>query len=101
MTPLAAVLQACIVGGALIGVLVLLGGTAVADYLAHRAAVAADNQRYETDEPGPCAWHWTTDGSPCGCDPDEDGDEPTVEDDPGAEWDRARDRDTDFWRGVA
>lgn len=79
MSPLAAVLQACIVGGALIGVLVLLAGTATADYLAHRAAAAADRSD-----------NW-----------DEDRDDVCGEDDPGAEWDRARDRDADFWRGVA
>lgn len=80
MSPLAAVLQAAIVGGALIGVLALLAGTAIADYLAHRAAVAADR----------------------GDDRDEDdAGELSTEDDPGAEWDRARDRDLDFWQGVA
>lgn len=78
MTPLAAVLQACIVGGALIGVLVLLGGTAVADYLAHRAAVAADrSDNWDEDVCGQCG----KDFGGCQC-----------ADDPGAEWDRARDR---------
>lgn len=70
MSPLAAVLQACIVGGALLGVLFLLGGTAVASYLKARAAEAAYRDGADEDDAG----------------------ELSVEDDPGAEWDRARDR---------
>ncbi len=106
MSPLAHVLQVAIVGGALVGVLVLLGGTATVDYLKARAAAidAAADGRHEPDEPGPCAWHWTADGSPCGCDPDDEVDPDDDEvnpDDPGAEWDRARDRDLDYRAGVA
>lgn len=119
MSPLAIVLQAAIVGGALLGVLFLFGGTAVVDYLKARARATAaaelcgwcggggcdecdPDRRYGPDEPGPCAWHWTADGSPCGCDPDEDdADDPPDEDDPGEAWDRARDRDLDYRAGVA
>ncbi|WP_218717036.1 hypothetical protein [Nocardia sp. MH4] len=130
MSPLAIVLQAAIVGGALLGVLFLLGGTAVVDYLKARARATAaaelcgwcgggcdecdecdPDRRYDPGEPGPCARHWTTDGSPCGCDPDNDlaeeyadilNDEVDLpEPDPGDEWDRARDRDLDYRAGVA
>lgn len=89
MTPLAHVLQVAIVGGALVGVLVLLGGTATVDYLKARAAAIAD----AADEL--CGW---CGGGGCDeCDPD------VVRPDPGAEWDRARDRDgdADLWPVVA
>lgn len=127
MTPLAHVVQVAIVGGALLGVLVLLGGTATVDYLKARArATAAEvcgwcggggcdecdpDRRYDPGEPGRCARHWTADGSPCGCDPDDelaeeyadilDDEVDLPEPDWGAEWDRARDRDLDYRAGVA
>ncbi|MGW6699607.1 hypothetical protein [Nocardia sp. NPDC055049] len=127
MTPLAHVVQVAIVGGALVGVFVLLGGTAAVDYLKAKARAASvevcgwcagggcdecdPDRRHEPDEPGPCAWHWTADGAPCGCDPeheehldilDDEVDLPEqAEPDFGAEWDRARDRDLDYRAGVA
>ncbi len=107
MSPLAIVLQGVIVGVALVVVFVLGAGTAIVDYLNKVAAASiADGEdeadrSYDPGDPGPCARHWTTDGSPCGCDPDEDVDELLVEDDPGDAWDRAHDRWTDGQLGVA
>lgn len=90
MTPLAHVLQVAIVGGALVGVFVLLGGTATVDYLKARAAAIADDQDARDAE---------YDEEHLDILDDEVGlPEP---DDPGAEWDRARDRDLDYWAGVA
>lgn len=83
MSPLAHVLQVAIVGGALVGVLVLLGGTATVDYIkARAAAITAAEERHEPNE----------------VDPDDAEVDP---DDPGAAWDRARDFDLDYRAGVA
>lgn len=103
MSPLALVLQGVIVGVALIVVFVLGAGTAIVDYLNKVAAASlADGEdeaepSYDPGEPGPCARHWATDGSQCGCDTDEQ----LVNDDPGEAWDLARDRWTDGQLGVA
>ncbi|MFD3431121.1 hypothetical protein [Nocardia fluminea] len=86
MTPLAHVVQVAIIGGALIGVFVLFGGTAIVDYLKSKARAAA----FPIERPfdGPCG----CDGSGCiECQPD----------DPGAEWDRAHDRWIDGQAGAA
>ncbi|MBF6399751.1 hypothetical protein IU438_28695 [Nocardia cyriacigeorgica] len=118
MSPLAHFIQVVIVAAAVVGVLFMLAAQAIADYLngALRAVSVdvcgwcggggcdecdPDQRRYDPDVPGPCAWHWTTDGSPCGCDPDADADELEFDEPDGAaEWDRARDRALDVEAGV-
>lgn len=89
MSPLAHVVQVAIVGGAVIGVFVLLGGTAVVDYRKARAAAVAD----QADNHDPEFEEYL--------DILDDEVELPEPDDPGAEWDRARDRDLDYRWGVA
>ncbi|WP_378735354.1 hypothetical protein [Nocardia brasiliensis] len=93
MTPLAHVVQVAIVGGAIVGVLVLFGGTAAVDYFNAKARAAAAVVVDQGD----------------GIDPefeeyldilDDEVDLPEP-DDSGAEWDRARDRDLDYRWGAA
>lgn len=92
MTPLAHVVQVAIIGGALVGVLVMFGGTAVVDYLNAKARAAAavvdqgDGIDPEFEEYLDIV--------------DDEVDLPEP-DDPGAEWDRARDRDRDYRWGAA
>lgn len=90
MTPLAHVVQVAIVGGALCGVMVLFGGTAVVDYLKARARAAAVVDQGDDIDP---EFEEYLDIL------DDEVDLP--EPDPGAEWDRARDRDLDYRWGAA
>ncbi|NEW27278.1 hypothetical protein [Nocardia cyriacigeorgica] len=130
MSQLEHVIQIAIVGGALAGVLVMGAGQSIADYLNGALRVVTvdvcgwcsgggceecdPDQRHDPGEPGPCAWHWTIDGSPCGCDPDDDLAEEYADilddevdgseyDEPdwGDEWDRARDRWLDDRAGAS
>ncbi|MGW6121462.1 hypothetical protein ACWFRF_20640 [Nocardia sp. NPDC055165] len=89
MSPLAHVVQVAILGGAFIGVFVLFGGTAAVDYLKAKAHAAAFPVEFPFD-------------GPCGC--DDTGCiecDPSAEDDPGAEWDRAHDQWIDEQWGAA
>lgn len=94
MTPLAHVVQVAILGGALIGVFVLLGGTAAVDHMKAKARAAAFPIEFPLDALCAC--------SRAGCPECDPADEETNDgDDTGADWDRAHDQWIDGQAGAA
>lgn len=86
MNLLAHVIQVAILGAVLAGALIYLAGLAIVDHRQSAASLLAATDAL-------CGW---CGGGGCDeCDPD------AARDDPGADWDRARDRDIDYRAGVA